>query len=181
MARPLRPLAIATVCLTLAAAGCSGGGDGASTTTTGPPPTEPTTTTEPPIEAGEQVFVYQPSIGDCFDRRTLEPAPEPGGQTDIVLLLDCALPHQYETFSVVDPPDVGPDFPGEKPLEEVAKASCVTVFEAFVGLPYVVSELEVGWYIPTAAAWGAGARSIGCYLYDLDGDKLVGSMRGSGR
>jgi hypothetical protein len=172
---------LAAALLAIALVGCSDDDGGGATTTTGPPPTESTTTTEPPLEAGEQVFVYLPSVGDCFDRRQLEAAPDQRGQTDIVLLLDCSAPHQYETFSVLEPPDAGPDFPGERALEDLAKASCVTAFEGFVGRPYVVSELEVGWYIPTASAWGEGARTIGCYVYDLDGDKLVGTVRGSGR
>jgi hypothetical protein len=181
VARPSLPLVLAAALLALTLAGCNGDDGGAATTTTGPPPTESTTTTEPPVEAGEQVFVYLPSVGDCFDRRQLESAPDQRGQTDIVLLLECDLPHRYETFSVLEPPDAGNDFPGEKALEDLARASCVTAFEAFVGRPYVVSELEVGWYLPTASAWGQGARAIGCHVYDLDGDKLVGTMRGSGR
>ena len=183
MTRPLRTatLAAGLLAVLIAVVSCRGDDGAGVATTTAPPAPETTTTTEPPLEAGEQVFVYQPSVGDCFDRRKLEPGPEQRGQTDIVLLLDCGLPHQNETFAVLDVPGAGRDFPGEEALQDFARANCVADFEAFVGTPYVVSTLEIGYYIPTESSWGAGARTLGCYVYDVDGAKLVGTMRASGR
>jgi hypothetical protein len=161
---------------------CTGGGgpDTVATTTTVAP--ETTTTTEPALDAGTQVFVYTPEVGDCFDRRQLPPeAAGAGGQTEIVLLLDCALPHQNEVFALVDHPGSGEPFPGEEALEAFAQRECPASFEGFVGRAYEVSDLEIGFHFPTEANWSAGSRTIGCYVYDLDGDKLVGSMQGSGR
>lgn len=159
--------------------GDSGPGAVATTTTVAP---ETTTTTEPPVDAGTQVFVYTPEVGDCFDRRQL-PAEQAGagGQTEIVLLLDCALPHQNEVFALVDYPSSGEPFPGEEALEAFAQRECPASFEGFVGRPYEVSELEIGFHFPTESNWSAGSRVIGCYVYDLDGDKLIGSMQGSAR
>ena len=100
-ARRTRPSTAALAAALLAlAAGCSGD-DGSTapttTATTEPPPT--TTTTEAAVDAGERIYVYEPSVGDCFDRRTLE--QEEGGER-IVLLLDCELPHQFEVYAVVE-------------------------------------------------------------------------------
>jgi hypothetical protein len=98
---PRRTAALLVVAtLVLVSAGCSSDDDGtAATTTTAPAPEATTTTTEAPLEAGEQIFVYVPRVGDCFDRRTLDTG-EP-----VVLLLDCDLPHQAEVFHVFEATD----------------------------------------------------------------------------
>lgn len=170
------------VALALAATGCSGSSDGGSATTTTASPPETTTTTEPPLEAGRQIFVYTPSVGQCFDRRQLDERPATGPQqTDIVLLLDCALPHQNEVFAVLEVTGAGSDHPGETALRDLARRDCTTGFAEFVGRQYETSALEVGYYLPSTNEWESGARRIGCYVFDVDGEKLVGSMRGSGR
>jgi hypothetical protein len=165
-----------------AATGCSGstGASSATTVTTAVP--ETTTTTEPPLEAGRQVFVYTPAVGQCFDRRRLEERPENGPQqTDIVLLLDCALPHENEVFAVLDLPGAGRDYPGETAMRDFARANCTTTFLDYVGKAYEVSDLEVGYYLPSSTEWGQGAHKLGCYVFDVGGDKLEGSVRGTGR
>ena len=75
----------------------------------------------------------------------------------------------------------GSDYPGETTMREFARRNCTDGFEAYVGRPYETSELEVGYYLPSSSEWESGARRIGCYLYDVGGDKLVGSVQGSGR
>lgn len=174
-------LAALTLVATLTA--CTGDDGATSATTLPPPPPETTTTTEPPLEAGEEIFVYSPNVGDCFDRRRLErPREETAtGQTDIVLLLDCALPHKNEVFAVVDVPDPDGPFPGEDPMLTHARRECVRSFEAYVGRAYEVSTLEIGYYLPSQLEWDEGVRTIGCYVFDLAGGKLVGSVAGSGR
>lgn len=161
---------------------CSGsGGETTSTTATTSAP-ETTTTTEPPLEAGRQVFVYTPASGDCFDRRQLEERPATGPQqTDIVLLLDCTLPHQNEVFDVLEMPDAPRDYPGETAMHDFASRTCAGGFASYVGRAYEVSALEVGYYLPSSNEWDSGTRRLGCYVYDVDGDKLIGSMQGSGR
>jgi hypothetical protein len=162
-------------------AGCSGsGGDATDTSTTVPP--ETTTTTEVPLESGRQVFVYTPAVGQCFDRRELEERPATGPQqTDIVLLLECELPHENEVFDVLEMPATGPDYPGETAMNAFARRTCSTRFEEYVGRSYEVSVLEIGYYLPSSSEWDSGARRLGCYLYDVSGDRLVGSMRSSMR
>lgn len=163
-------------------AGCSSAGEGSASITATTPPPETTTTTEPPLEAGRQVFVYTPAIGDCFDRRQLEERPATGPQqTDIVLVLDCSLPHENEVFDVLEVPDAPRDYPGEPELQDFARSRCATGFGDYVGQAYEVSELEVGYYLPSSNEWSSGARRLGCYVYDVDGARLVGSMQGSGR
>jgi hypothetical protein len=165
----------------VALAGCASDGN-RSTTTTVTTAVPETTTTEPPLEAGREVFVYTPEVGQCFDRRRLEERPQNGPQqTDIVLVLDCSLPHQNEVFDVLDMPGAGRDYPGETALQDFARRSCTTNFASYVGREYEVSALEVGYYLPSSSEWESGAHKLGCYVYDVNGGKLVGSMRGSAR
>jgi hypothetical protein len=175
-------LATAVLLVPLLVGGCSGTGDG----TAGPAETtsipETTTTMEPALDAGRQVFVYTPSVGDCFDRRQLEERPATGPQqTDIVLILDCSLPHENEVFDVLEMPAAPREYPGEPAMRDVARGGCTTGFEAYVGKAYETSELEVGYYLPSSNEWSSGARRLGCYVYDVAGAKLVGSTQGSGR
>lgn len=164
------------------AVGCTSGHDGSSATTVTTSVPETTTTTEPPLEAGRQVFVFTPAVGQCFDRRSLDERPATGPQqTDIVLVLDCSLPHQNEVFDVLKMPDNPRDYPGETAMKDFARSNCTTNFMSYVGRPYEVSALEVGYYLPSSNEWDQGARTLGCYVYDVTGDKLVGSVQGSAR
>ena len=93
-----------------------------STTTTAGADLGPTTSTtaEPDAAAGTKLFVYAPEAGDCIDLRattdngatTTRDLPEadatPHGSNELILRLDCELPHQYEVIAVASA-----DLPGE--------------------------------------------------------------------
>ena len=90
--------------LALSATACSGDGEEPEdTTTTSAAVATTTTTVEAALEQGTQVSVYVPEVGDCFDRRTIEVEGEE--DEDIILLLDCELPHQAEVFHVFEVTD----------------------------------------------------------------------------
>lgn len=164
----------------LGAAACSGGGSSPppSTTSTTLPPA---TTTTAPLDVGEQRAVYRPEVGDCYDRRSVPDEDSSTGEAVVVLVLDCALAHQFEVYAVVDPPAAGPTYPGEGPLRAHAQATCVASFPAYVGRAYEVSRLEVAYELPSPTAWAAGARDIGCLLYDMGTGRMEGTAQGSGR
>jgi hypothetical protein len=176
-------LVVVLTAVSLAALGCSGGQGADDETTTTEAPPETTTTTEAPLEAGTQLYVYTPAVGDCFDRRTVDPPPDQVGRVPsrVVLKLDCILPHQYEIFEVLGYPFAGEDHPGDDALETYAQQTCPASFEPYVGQPYEISELEIGSYLPTATEWEEGARTIGCSLYDLTAERMVGTARDVGR
>ncbi len=158
----------------VAATACSGSDGNRAVATTTVAPT--TTTTEAPLSAGRQVSTYVPSIGDCFDNRTVGTGAT---ATMIVLVLPCALPHQNEVFEVLQYP-VTPAFPGTGVLEAYAKTLCVGAFEAYVGKPYETSKFGLAYQLPTEQAWGNGIHhAVGCLLVDANGGRLVGSARNS--
>lgn len=93
-----------TLALAAATAACSGSETKATPGTTDTTAAvETTTTTEVPLESGTQISVYNPSVGDCIDRRKLVD-PKSKRTSTITLKLDCNLPHSFEVFAVVTYP-----------------------------------------------------------------------------
>lgn len=144
-----------------------------------------TSTTEAPLDAGKQIFVYTPEVGDCFDRR--EVAGPGGAMNEVVLVLDCELPHQFEVFAVLEYP-VDPvaladpntkTWPGDETLRKWAKAECPRHVRDYVGVEYELSRYEVTFRVPTEDTW-LSDRTVTC-LIEAPGDnqRLSGSARDS--
>jgi hypothetical protein len=168
-------LVVGLTALAVILAACSGGASKAATSTTTTAPA--TTTTSAPLAAGRQLSFYVPSVGDCYDKRTVGAAP----QTSIIfLLLPCATPHQNEVFATFDYPD--PNYPSAAVLEQFAKQHCIGGFATYVGRPYETSVYDIGYELPQQATWGNGIRHvIGCLVEGHDGHRLSGSARGAAR
>ena len=163
----------------LLAAACTGGSSTVATTTTAPttvPPTGETVTTEVPLAEGRELFVYNPEPGQCFDLRATEGGARLAiranatrvGDGEVVVLVDCSQPHQYEVTAVQDVPFVA-GWPGETELVVIAKRLCPDSHTAYVGRAYELSALEVGWILPTLEEWDRGRRQIACVVFDPTG------------
>ena len=72
-------------------------------------------------------------------------------------------------------------FPGDDAALEAGAFRCLDEFNAFVGIDYLDSELDLFPITPTSHSWGEGDRVVYCALYALDLSKLTGSMEGSRR
>ena len=189
--RCVAALVAAVLAVTAIAASCTSGGQTVATTTTGPSTTtvpETTTTTEPPMDSGRKLFVYNPEAGQCFDVRiatsgasvALNSNATPRNDDQLILLLDCAIPHQYEVAGIVEVPRPGA-YPGDEELVTQAQRLCPAVFATHVGQSYERSALEMGWLLPTAEEWGRGKRTVACLVTDPAAGRLTGSVKGSGR
>lgn len=122
------------------------------------------------IEAGsEDVFALQ--VGDCFDD------PAEFGEIANVDAVPCAQPHDNEIYHTFDLPDG--DFPGDTAIDDAAFSNCLPAFESYVGTTYESSSLDISYLSPTLDSWDAGDREIACLLYDLNLEKLTGSMEGA--
>ena len=120
---------------------------------------------------GQSVFELE--VGDCFDD------PETFEEVQEVAQKDCAEPHDNEVY--VNVVMSGTEWPGQASVEDYADEACLAVFEPYVGAAYENSELEFGWLIPTEASWNeVDDRTVTCFLYHIDLEKLTGSMEGSG-
>lgn len=110
-------------------------------------------------------------VGDCFDN-----ASGSGDEVTDLPGVPCAEPHDYETFAVFD---VSLDsYPAEEAMSQLAYDRCVDRFDAFVGLDYESSVLEIVTLYPTTESWKQNDREVVCALYDLSEQKLVGSTKG---
>ncbi len=120
---------------------------------------------------GGDVFTLE--VGTCFDdtdETEVSSVPE----------VDCSEAHDNEVFAVFDYTE-SETFPGSSAMNDAAQELCVAEFEAYVGLSYQESALEVFPITPTQGSWDNGDREIICALYNLDLSKLTASMEGSAR
>lgn len=131
-------------------------------------------------QAGEAIddvgdeSVFSMEVGLCFDDEE-----ETGGEVSSVPDVPCEEPHDNEVFALIQ--YTGETFPGQDAMQAEAKDLCIGDFEAYVGLAYEESELEVYPLVPTPGSWDNGDREIICALYALDLSELTGSMKGSAR
>ena len=72
------------------------------------------------------------------------------------------------------------EYPGADLVDELVLDQCLTVFEAFAGISYDNSRLDIARIFPSEANWADEDRGYICIVYDLDRRKLEGSMRGRG-
>jgi len=116
--------------------------------------------------------VFDLEVGQCFDE------PDSLDEVSNVEIVDCTEAHDNEVYHLFDLPDG--DFPGDIAVGEAAVEGCLGTFEGYVGLDYESSALDIRYLIPTADSWSDGDQEVVCYLVDLNGAQLTGSMKGSG-
>ena len=117
------------------------------------------------------VDAFHVRIGDCFDDTDAyadEVSSLPG--------VPCSEPHDNEAYAVFDVSIT--DYPGEDAMVELANNSCVDRFESFVGMDYESSSLDVVTMFPTVESWSQNDREVVCAVYDMEANKLVGSVKG---
>lgn len=195
--QPRRSNLLALVVITALALGVAACGSSKSgstprltvtTTTTGAPTAETTTTLEPESGVGRQYFVYAPIVGECVDLRAIVDGKAvttralpgvdgtPKGDRQVILRLDCNLPHQYEIVASVNAGLPSSPVPSNGELVLAAKRLCPEAFGAYIGIPYQTSTLEMGWILPRADQLAMGNQQIGCTVLDPKA-KLVGTVR----
>jgi len=125
-------------------------------------------TTQEITEQGE-ADVFALRVGDCLTMVQ-------GEEVDTVPVVPCGEPHSDEVYFDFALPDG--EFPGEEGVTTAAQDGCLAEFDAFVGLPYDSSTLDIGWYTPTLQSWENGDRIVSCTVYDPAGD-VTGSLAGA--
>jgi len=175
-----------TLLLLLAAAvglaSCSGGGDGDSTTTTTSSGADQTATTAAPgAPPGAEVEgLREVETGQCFDTIDQADAAE-----SAVYLLDCTGPHAFEVYDVIDyegdGAGRGTPYPGTATVQNWSEQACYDRFEAFVGIRWTLSELDIQVWWPSEQSWERGDRTVICTVLSATGDPLTGTQRGTAR
>jgi hypothetical protein len=119
------------------------------------------------IGCGGNVFSLE--VGQCFND------PESFVEVSDVSVVDCGESHDNEVYHLFDL--TGDDFPGETQAQDLASAGCLDAFAPYVGLDYESSSLAIGYLAPSEQSWKGDDREVVCFLYDLAGAKLAGTMR----
>lgn len=114
--------------------------------------------------------------GDCFDDQYQ--GGEIAEEVETLPMVDCDEPHDNEAYAIFDLPDGA--FPGDDALYVEGLDGCLPLFEGYVGSSYETSRLDLFPITPLAEGWADGDREVICALYDVDLNKLTGSMRDSG-
>lgn len=116
--------------------------------------------------------VFELSEGTCFD--------DPGsGEVTDVPIVDCGEPHDNEVFATFELPDG--DYPGQEEVDQQGFDGCIERFDEWAGIDYASSSLAVSTLTPTQEGWETlDDREVVCFVFDLDGARLEGSMEGRG-
>ena len=137
---------------------------------------------DPTTIPGEIVDKYSLEIDDCFDQ--LEDL-RAGRPVTITTLLPCDDPHHFQVYARLTYPAPHPStVPGDNVMADYALRECYLEFPAWVGTSYELSDLEIGVITPTLENFENSQsryRGIHCWVEHVDGEALVGSMRGSAR
>lgn len=129
------------------------------------------------VRSGD-IDAFEIRLGDCFDDGAAA-ATEEDELVSEVPGVPCSQPHDNEVFAVYDVELEA--YPETDELSDIAFDGCVQRFEAYVGRDYQSSALDVSTLFPTQETWRElNDREVICYLYDIDFNKLEGSMKDSG-
>ncbi len=121
-------------------------------------------------EPSKITYVDSLAVGECFDD---------GSGRDEVHRRDCSKQHDAELVSNVTLP-AGP-YPGDRRVEDQARAQCDIEFSKYVGNTVERSELTSSYWYPDEDYWSSGDRLVVCAAYGPDDEPLTGSIKGSKR
>lgn len=124
------------------------------------------------VGAGD-LEVTELRAGDCFDLKG--PTEEDVADVDAK---PCTEPHEFEMFFVGDLPQG--DYPADS-ISAFLETECVRAFDAYVGLAYAQSALDIRALIPSESSWDAGDHAVKCMVSDPIDEELTSSMRNASR
>jgi hypothetical protein len=122
------------------------------------------------------VDAFAMRVGDCFDDASSVPS-DGDYEVSSVPGVPCAEPHDNEVFAVFDLELAS--FPDDDGMSELAFEACRDRFEAFVARDSETSMLDITALYPTRESWSRqGDREVVCAVYEMNTEKLVGSVKG---
>ena len=120
-------------------------------------------------EGRESVFDLR--VGDCISEM------KDGEQVGTTTVVPCSAPHDYELFANFDLEAMA--YPGEEAVVELTTQGCIARFAGYFQIAYEESALEVSAFYPTQDSWARAAdRGVSCLGYRMDGQPMVGKVRG---
>lgn len=140
-----------------------------STTTTAAPATTTTTAADASATTATTAAAATPVTdlvaGDCVSGDSFTAGAT--GQVTDTQVADCATPHDGEVVGVVTYTQGPTDpYPGEDEVAAYAEAQCATAFQAYTGVAYGSSPLQMVSLWPTESSWSTGDRAAVCVAFD---------------
>jgi hypothetical protein len=124
-------------------------------------------------------FIAVACGGNAFDLETGQCLNEPDAEAvRNVEIVDCSEPHDLEVYRIGELPDQTFD---PTNIDSASFEICLEAFDGFVGAPYADSELDIYYLIPSEQSWADGDREVVCAVYDLSGERLIGTAENIGR
>ena len=124
------------------------------------------------ITSGGDTDVFSIAIGDCFNDEG-----DAEDQVNSLPTVPCSEPHDNEIYAEYTFPDG--DFPGDETVTTKATDECIAQFEAFVGISYEESALDVFPITPTEGSWNdQDDRLVSCGIWDPS-QQVTGSLAGA--
>lgn len=114
-------------------------------------------------------------VGACFD----DPEAFDLVDSSDVEVVDCDVPHDNEVFANQDL--TGDEYPGTEAVANRADQVCLDDFDTYIGQSYDASIYEFSWFVPSEESWEVGDREVICFAYDLNFEKITGSVNGIGK
>ena len=146
---------------------------------------EPTPSTFDPSDpdqlAGVSTNPSNIEAGDCFNEYVYQDSADLLQQ--VTTLVGCNGPHDREAYFLAEyPADEDAPMPPDETMQRWALSACLEEFENFVGLEYVLSELEIGAIVPSFEGWTEnGDRTVVCFVFpDEPGFRLRSPVFNSG-
>jgi len=127
------------------------------------------------VTRAQEISLLDLETFDCFN----DPEPDDLDEIERLEVLPCEQPHDNEVFHSFTLAD-GP-MPTQEEIFGLAANQCFPAFDAFVGIEFEISALDIFPLTPRLEQWEGGHRTIHCVLFNLDLSELVGSARGIAR
>ena len=141
-----------------------------------PPPVE--RDVEGAITTEGNIDAFRIQLGDCFNDDS-EIGSEEVAEFTGLDGIPCSEPHDNEVYAVLDVPLAS--FPGDEEIGNFADEACLEQFETFVGRSYETSTLDIFPIYPNRRSWSVqGDREVICAVFDINLNKLEGSVKGLG-
>lgn len=125
---------------------------------------------------GGSVDAFEIAIGDCFNDSGSSSLGDLEEITSVPAV-PCRESHDNEVYAVFN---LGvASYSNDEAMFELAFAGCLDRFDGFVGQDYQSSVLDIYAMYPTKESWSQlSDREVICAAFDMNGNKLQGSVKG---
>ena len=124
------------------------------------------------VQSGE-LGVFNFAVGDCITDVI------PGDTLDKATGVPCSEGHEYEVYAETFLSDSSETVPAD--IDKQADEFCYSKFQAFVGLDYESSKLNLMSLYPSPESWQGGDKELTCLITAENEATITGSLKNAQR